>query len=174
MARRESTGARLEVDVGFRTASEEDWPAIWKVFRAVVASGDTYPYPPNISEVDARRTWLAPSHVVFVALLGPEVVGTAYLRPNMPGLGDHVANAGWMILPDHQGMGIGRAFAEHVIEEAREAGYRGMQFNAVVSTNLGAIGLWEALGFEIVGTVPDAYRHSSGDTVPVHVMYRRL
>jgi hypothetical protein len=60
------------------------------------------------------------------------------------------------------------------MDQARERGYLGMQFNSVVATNAGAIGLWESLGFDIVGTVPDAFRHSSAGLVPVHVMYRKL
>lgn len=116
---------------------------------------------------------MASSNSVFVAELADTVVGTAYVKPNMPGLGDHVCNAGWMVAPAHQGRGVGRAFAEYVMEQAREQGYRGMQFNAVVATNP-AVGLWESLGFEIVGTVPDAFRHSEQGFTPVHIMYRRL
>jgi GNAT superfamily N-acetyltransferase len=102
------------------------------------------------------------------------VVATAYHRPNLPDLGDHVANAGWMVHPDHQGQGIGRQFAEYVLDEARRAGFRAMQFNAVVAANTGAVALWKSLGFEIVGTVPDAFRHARLGLTPVHVMYRRL
>jgi ribosomal protein S18 acetylase RimI-like enzyme len=49
-----------------------------------------------------------------------------------------------------------------------------MQFNSVVATNTGAIALWESLGFEIVGTVPDAFRHASEGLTPVHIMYQQL
>jgi GNAT superfamily N-acetyltransferase len=140
----------------------------------VVATGDTYPYRPDTSEEEAKAIWMAPSHTVLVASSQDEVVGTAYYRPNMAGLGDHVANAGWMIRPDRQGEGIGRRFAGYVLEHAREAGFLGMQFNAVVATNTGAIALWKSLGFETVGTVPDAFRHPVHDLTPVHIMYRRL
>jgi len=78
-----------------------------------------------------------------------------------------------MVASDHRGHGVERRFAEYVIDQARERGYLGMQFN-VVATNTGAIALWESLGFEIVGTVPDAFRHSSAGLVPIHVMYRKL
>lgn len=116
---------------------------------------------------------MAPGNTVFVAELRDEVVGTAYVRANMTGLGDHVCNAGWMVHPDHQGKGVGRPFAEYVIGQARQAGYRAMQFNAVVATNP-AVELWESLGFEIVGTVPDAFRHAEHGLTPVHIMYRQL
>lgn len=158
----------------FSEARPDDWPGIWVVFQAVVATGDTYPYPPGTSEEEARAIWMAPTHTVLVASFGGEIVGTAYFRPNMAGLGDHVANAGWMIHPDRQGQGIGRRFAEFVLSQARDAGFRAMQFNAVVATNTGAIGLWETLGFEVVGTVPDAFRHPDHGLTPVHIMYREL
>jgi ribosomal protein S18 acetylase RimI-like enzyme len=110
----------------------------------------------------------------YLARLDGEIVGTAYVRANGVGLSDHICNAGWMISPAHQGRGIGRPFADHVIEQARSFGYRAMQFNAVVATNTGAIALWDSLGFEIVGTVPEAFRHGTEGLTAVHVMYRRL
>ena len=168
--------ARLTLDgLTFVEAQPTDWPEIWRVFHAVVATGDTYPFPPDMSEEDARAVWMKSGgrEATFVARAADRIVGTAYIRPNQPGLGDHVANGGWMIHPESQGQGLGRRFAEYVIDEARRRGYTGMQFNSVVSTNTAAVALWESLGFEIVGTVPDAFRHPSG-LVPVHVMYRRL
>ncbi|MGD2059922.1 MAG: GNAT family N-acetyltransferase [Acidimicrobiia bacterium] len=158
----------------FSVAGPDDWPDIWPVFAAVVATGDTYPYLPDTPEERARAIWMAPSHTVLVASIGDEVVATAYYRPNMAGLGDHVANAGWMVHPDRQGQGIGRRFAAYVLDHARDAGFGAMQFNAVVATNTRAIALWESLGFEIVGTVPDAFRHPAHGLTPVHVMYRSL
>lgn len=165
------------MNLSFRRAGAEDWPAIWDVFGKVVASGDTYPYRPDLSEQEAFAVWMRldhPREATFVAGLDGHQVATAYVKANGPGRSDHIANAGWMVSPDHQGRGIGRAFAVWVIDQAREFGYHGMQFNSVVSTNTGAIALWEALGFEIVGTVPDAFQHPSEGLVPVHVMYRRL
>ena len=166
-----------DTDLIFRTATDHDWPAIWQIFREVVATGDTYPYPPDVDEHEARAAWIQPGtdcRFTYVAERDGSVVATAYLKPNQPGLGDHVCNAGWMVLPQAAGHGIGRGFAEWVIEQARSLGFAGMQFNSVVATNTRAIELWESLGFEIVGTVPDAYRHADQGLVAVHVMYRRL
>ncbi|HEX6220077.1 MAG TPA: GNAT family N-acetyltransferase [Acidimicrobiia bacterium] len=170
-------GARLIDDnVVFTVADPPDWEEIWPIVRDVIGTGDTYPYPPDMSEAEARSIWMkeGPMEATFVARMGETIVATAYVKPNQPGLGDHVANAGWMVAPDRQGQGLGRRFAEYVIDQARERGYLGMQFNSVVSTNTGAVALWESLGFEIVGTVPEAFRHSLVGLVPIHVMYRRL
>jgi L-amino acid N-acyltransferase YncA len=164
------------VTLSFEVAGQDDWPAIWGIMRAVVATADTYPYPPDIAEEAARAIWMKSggSEVTYVARRDGDIVGTAYITANGVGLSDHIANAGWMVDPRLQRQGIGRSFAEHVIEEARRLGYHGMQFNGVVATNTNAVGLWESLGFAIVGTVPDAFRHSDGEMVPVHIMYRRL
>src|SRR5439155_8502999 len=75
------------------------------------------------------------------------IVGTYILRPNQSGAGSHVANAAFMVASDAQGCGVGRAMAEHCLNEARRLGFHAMQFNFVVSTNTSAIHLWKRLGF---------------------------
>ena len=56
----------------------------------------------------------------------------------------------------------------------RASGFRAMQFNAVVAPNTRAVALWRSLGFEIIGTVPEAFRRPTDGYVGLHVMYRRL
>ena len=96
------------------------------------------------------------------------------LIPNHVGLGSHVANASFMVDPAAQGKGAGRAMGEHCLDEARRAGYQAMQFNFVVSTNTAAVELWKKLGFEIVGTLPKAFRHATLGHVDAFVMHRFL
>jgi L-amino acid N-acyltransferase YncA len=163
-----------ETQLQVRHATDADWPAIWTIFHAVVATGDTYMYPPDISAADAHRTWMGPGLATYVAERGGEIVGTYVLRPNHPSLGAHVANAGYMVRPDLFGGGIGTAMAEHSLAEARAAGYRAMQFNAVVSTNARAIALWRRLGFAVIGTVPEGFRHCDLGYVDLLIMHRRL
>jgi GNAT superfamily N-acetyltransferase len=102
------------------------------------------------------------------------VLGSATMGPNRPGRGSHIATASFMVNPDHQGQGAGRALGLHVVEWARASGYRGIQFNAVVETNQAAVHLWRGLGFEIVGTVPGAFHHRDLGYVGLHVMFRSL
>lgn len=165
-------------DPGFdiRTARDDDWEAIWPFLRDIVRAGDTYTWEPDVTEHEAKAKWLLPPPwKVFVAA-SPEgrVIGTAKVGPNHDGPGDHVANASFMVDPKSAGRGVGRALAEHVIEVARRSGYLSMQFNAVVATNSRAIALWETLGFEILTTIPGAFRHPTEGYVGLHVMYRRL
>lgn len=161
----------------FRRAVESDWPEVWRVFSAVVAGGDTYVYEPGIDEAEARASWFHVDEartVTYVAELDGAIVGTALLKPNLSGLGDHVANGGWMIAPEAAGQGVGRRFAEYVIAEARRAGFGAMQFNAVVATNARALRLWASLGFVEIGRVPQGFRHATEGLVDLVVMHRML
>lgn len=157
-----------------RRARKEDRQAIWQIFHAVVAGGDTYVFDPNISRRKALAYWLDPKTRCYVALSDLGIIGSYILKANQPGLGSHVANAGFMVSPSARGRGIGRAMAEHCLHEARRLGFRAMQFNFVVATNETALRLWKDLGFKIAGTLPGAFRHSRRGFVDVYVMYRRL
>jgi L-amino acid N-acyltransferase YncA len=157
-----------------RLATKADHDAIWKIFHEVVAAGDTYAIAPNISRKEALQYWCGKNTNVYVAESGGRTVGTYMLRPNQFGGGSHVANAGFMVAPEARGQGVGRAMGEHCLSEACRLAFRAMQFNFVVSTNEPAIRLWEQLGFEIVGTLPGAFRHPEKGEVNVYVMYRSL
>jgi GNAT superfamily N-acetyltransferase len=102
------------------------------------------------------------------------IVGTAKMGPNRPGRGSHVATASFMVAGTARGRGVGRALGEHVLAWARTHGYAAMQFNAVVESNHAAVRLWKALGFEIIGTVPEAFEHPTLGRVGLHLMYQRL
>jgi L-amino acid N-acyltransferase YncA len=157
-----------------RRATESDWDAIWKIFHAVVREGETYSYDPATTKEEGRALWFAPQAGTYVACRGGQIVGTYFLKPNQPGLGSHVANAGYMVEPGEAGRGVGRAMCEHSLEEARRAGFLALQFNFVVSTNERAVTLWQKMGFRIVGTLPRAFQHQRLGLVDVYVMHRFL
>jgi len=163
------------VTVTVRTATPQDWPQIAPVFAAVVADGETYAYPEDLTSEQARSLWLErPPGTTVVAVDGDTVLGSAKTGPNRPGRGAHVATASFMVGPQARGRGVGRALVEHVLELARARGYRSMQFNAVVETNTAAVRLWRSVGFEVVGTVPEAFDSRRHGLVGLHVMHRRL
>ena len=157
-----------------RQAIASDSDSIWQIFHAVVASADTYVFDPGIPRDQALAYWLDSSTRCYVAERDGNIVGTYILKPNQPGLGSHIANAAFMVDPTARGLGLGRTMGEHCLAEARRLGFRGMQFNFVVSTNEPAVRLWQSLGFEIVGTLPGAFRHSREGFVDAYVMFRSL
>ncbi len=157
-----------------RAASESDFEAIWPILREALRGGDTFLLDPDAGPEEARRIWIGPGARVYVAEVDGRVVGSYYLKPNQPGLGVHVANAGYVVARAESGRGIGAAMGEHSLREARALGFEAMQFNAVVSTNARALALWERLGLRIVGTIPGAFRHRALGPVDLHVMHRLL
>ena len=160
--------------LSIRPATAADADAIWAIFHAVVATGDTYAFDPATSRVDALAYWFHGSAHCYVAERDGDIVGTYVLKPNQPGLGSHVANAAFMVAPTARRGGIGRAMGEHCLAEARKLGFRAMQFNLVISTNEAAVRLWRQLGFAIAGTLPQAFRHATKGYVDAYVMYRAL
>lgn len=158
-----------------RDATDDDWRAIYPFFSEIVAAGQTYAYPENLSSDEARRYWMtAPPSRTVVAVEDGVVVGSATMGPNRPGRGSHIATASFMVDPRRERRGVGRALGNELIDWAKRSGYRAIQFNAVVETNLPAVHLWEDLGFEILTTVPEAFDHAEHGLVGLHVMYRRL
>jgi L-amino acid N-acyltransferase YncA len=158
-----------------RPADRDDWGQIYPIFSAIVAAGETYAYPEGLTSEEARGLWMEPppGHVA-VALEGDVVLGTAKVGPNRPGRGAHVATASFMVDPAQGGRGVGRALGEYAVAWARDAGYAAMQFNAVVETNTVAVRLWTSLGFEVIGTVPEAFDSAARGRVGLHVMHRPL
>ena len=136
----------MEISV---VATKLDRDAIWHIFHQIVALGDTYAFDPNMSRKQALAYWFRPDTHTYVGKLDcfeksrskqtQRVVGTYILRPNQSGGGSHVANAAFMVAPEARGQGIGRAMGEHCLSEARRLGFRGMQFNFVISANQSAV-----------------------------------
>ena len=157
-----------------RPAIDADHDAIWNIFHKIIAAGDTYAFNPQMPREEALAYWFRADTHTYVAEDDGGVVGTYILRPNQSGPGSHVANAAFMVARDAEGAGVGRRMAEHCLSEARRMGFHGMQFNFVISTNTRAIHLWNQLGFEIVGTLPGAFRHPEKGFVDVYVMYLSL
>jgi L-amino acid N-acyltransferase YncA len=161
--------------VDIRAATDEDWPRIWPFFAAIVEAGETYAYPDGLTPETARALWMEePPGLTVVAIEADHVLGSAKMGPNRPGRGAHVATASFMVDPAGQGRGVGRAMGAYVVDWARAAGYRSIQFNAVVETNTSAVRLWESLGFEILATVPEAFDHPEHGLVGLHIMFQRL
>ncbi len=159
--------------VAIRDFKARDAPALWRILEPIVRAGETYPWPTDLAEAPALAKW-RDGAAVRVAEIDGRVLGTAYLRPNQGGGGDHVANAGFAVHPNARGQGIADRLCADALEVATERGFLAMQFNFVVSANHGAVKLWRRHGFLIVGVLPHAFRHPMEGLVDVYVMQRFL
>jgi L-amino acid N-acyltransferase YncA len=161
-------------EVMIRRAADADFESMWSIFRDVIASEDTYVFSPDTPRERALAYWFGPGVTSYVAVADERIVGMYKIVQNQPGLGSHVANASFMVSPSYSGKGAGRQMGRHCLREARRQGFRAMQFNFVVSTNAAAVALWKSLGFAIVGTLPQVFKHRHLGYVDAHVMYRSL
>jgi len=155
-----------------RPATPADADAIWQILSPMIAAGDTYALPRDWTRDQALAYWLAPEKQSFVAQRDGRIAGTYYLRANQAGGGAHVANCGYVTAGWAAGRGVAQAMCAHSLDEARAAGFRAMQFNLVVSTNLRAVRLWQHMGFDIVGRLPGAFLHPQQGYVDALVMYQ--
>jgi L-amino acid N-acyltransferase YncA len=181
-----------------REARAEDWPGIWAILEPVIRAGETFTWDRDTAEDEARGRWFkqAPGQTFVAVAKGPgagggagsgdsdrdrdgdraagAILGTGELHPNQGGGGSHVANAGYMVHPAQAGRGLARALCAYSLDAARDAGFRAMQFNAVVESNVRAVAAWKSMGFEVLATIPEAFNHPELGFVGLQVMYRKL
>ncbi|WP_372744805.1 N-acetyltransferase family protein [Lutibacter sp.] len=160
--------------MNIRKAKKSDIDKIWEIFSKVIKTGDTYVFKPDTPKKDLGKHWFADYMETYVIEENGVILGTYIIKPNQIDLGNHIANCSYMVNPNSQGKGIGKKLCEHSIEIAKKNNFEGIQFNIVVSTNIGAIELWKKNGFEIIGITPKGFRHSKLGLIDTFIMYKDL
>jgi RimJ/RimL family protein N-acetyltransferase len=160
--------------LNIRVATSADEEAVWSIIEPILRAGETYALPRDWSRSDALLFWFSMDHEVFVVEDDTGVIGTYYLHANQRGGGAHVANCGYITAPHAGGRGVATAMCDHSLTQAAARGFRAMQFNFVVSTNDRAIRLWQRFGFNVVGTIPQAFKHPVLGFVDALVMHRPI
>ena len=160
--------------LAMRKATSKDADAIWKILKEVISRGDSFVFDPNSPKEKMMAYWMESEKHTYVAVLDNSIVGSFFIKTNQPGLGSHIANAGYMTSPLASGKGIGKAMGQFSLEEARRLGYKAMQFNIVVKSNERAVRLWQSLGFKIIGEIPEAFNHKTLGMTNAYVMYQKL
>lgn len=157
-----------------RKANTTDATAILDIILPTIREGATYALDPKMSGPNALAYWTSPDKETFVAEVDGQVVGTYYIKPNQAGGGQHVCNCGFMTKTSTTGRGIAKAMCTHALHHSRINGYKAMQFNFVISSNHRAIRLWQSMGFDIVGRLPQAFLHPQNGYVDALVMFQQL
>ena len=160
--------------VTIREASDSDHMIVLDLFRAIISEGETYIYTEDFSDEALNGIWFEAPNRAYVVEHEGTVIASFVIRPNKMGRGAHIANAAFIVQKNYQGKGIGRLMGEYAIDEAKRLGYRAMQFNIVVSTNIRSVSLWNRLGFRIIGTIPEGFDHKQLGLVDIYIMYRSL
>ena len=157
-----------------REAKKEDRNQVWEIIQSVISTGNTYVFNPDSSKEEMIQYWFKPGTLTYVAVEEDEIIGTFIVTEHHPGLGSHIANASYMVKPEHRGKGIGRKLGVFSISLARDVGFLSLQFNLVVKTNTNAVKLWKEIGFEIIGEIPNAFDHQEFSVTNAYIMSRKL
>ena len=158
-----------------RRFEAQDWVQLWPLLQTTFASGDTYAFAPDSTDADIYQAWIKLPLATYVACSAQgDILGTYILKANQTGLGNHVSNCGYVVSPAAQGQGVASQMCEHSQQEAIAQGFKAMQYNLVVATNERAVALWQRMGFDIVGTLPGAFRHQKRGLVDAFVMFKTL
>ncbi len=157
-----------------RKYEEKDKEQVREIIKYVISQGDSFTYSPNDSPEEIVRYWCSAEKETFVAESENEILGTFYIKANQIGLGSHIANGSYMVSPKARRKGVGRLMGEFSIEEAKRLKFDAIQFNFVVKSNEKAVNLWKSLGFEVIGEIPEAFRHLENGLTNAYIMYRKL
>lgn len=161
-------------NLNIRTAKKDDAEAIGQIAYEVIKTGDTWIFAPDTSKEKLLDYFFDKKKYLYVAEMEDQIVGFFFLTENQKDLGNHIANAGYMVSPNLQIKGIGRRMGDFSLLEAKRLGFQAMQFNFVVKTNEKAVHLWQSLGFQIIGEIPEAFQHSELGLVNAFIMYKKL
>jgi DNA-binding MarR family transcriptional regulator/L-amino acid N-acyltransferase YncA len=170
----ETFGRLNQMGYTLQLFNSEDERELYKIFREVVDSGIQFPYQCNSIEEFHRQFFTSSGQVYVCHNIDKEVIGGFYLRPNFSGKSSHIANAAYMIRDTYRGKGIGSLLIKASLQLAKDLGFRAMQFNMVLSQNTRAVKLYQRLGFNIVGILPEAVQNPDGSDQDGYVMYRKL
>jgi L-amino acid N-acyltransferase YncA len=143
--------------LSIREIEDADWDPVWGIIEPVFQTGETYPFPSDTTKDEAHQAWVdSPTPTKIAVDENGDIRGTYYIKPNQTGRGAHVCNCGCIVGEKARGRRVAANMFRHSQEVAQKLGFRAMQCNLVVSTNEGAVRLWQREGFEIVATLPGA------------------
>ena len=155
-------------------ATSADEERIWALLKPVFSAGDTYAVDPLIDREAAIAYWMEADKTAFILRIEGQAVGTYYIRPNQPGGGAHICNCGFITAPSARGKGVARRMLDHALIEAKQQGYRAMQFNFVLASNQRALAIWQRNGFATIGRIPQAFLHPKQGYVDALILHRSL
>lgn len=167
--------AAQSISYNWKQLAVADYPLVEGLLRANIADEAYFTLRADAPEDELKAYWFGGvENEVWAVEEDGKILGCYYQRCNHFGLGKHIANGGYVVSPAAKGRGIGRLMGEKSIERARERGFRGIQFNFVVSTNTVAVNLWKSLGFRIIGTIPGGFHYKRQRYDDAYIMFKDL
>ncbi len=159
--------------MNIRAYEPGDLPAMIAIWNEVVEEGVAFPQTEPL-DADGGAAFFAEQSYCGVADDGENVVGLYILHPNNIGRCGHIANASYAVRSDIRGAHIGEKLVTDCLAQGPSFGFRILQFNAVVATNVHAIHLYGRLGFQKLGVVPGGFHLDNGEYVDIILYYHLL
>ena len=144
-----------------REYNNADLPAMISVWNEVVEDGIAFPQDELLDDSTGVEFFPSQSHC-GVADEDGKILGLYILHPNNIGRCGHICNASYAVASHARGLHIGEQLVLDCMRAGKELGFRVLQFNAVVETNIHARHLYERLGFKQLGTIPGGFRMKDG------------
>ena len=157
-----------------RAYTLEDVPAMIDIWNEVVDDGIAYPQEDDLTGTTGPDFFAAQSFCGVAVNENDQVLGLYILHPNNVGRCGHIANASYAVKGSARGLHIGEQLVLHCLNTAKALGFRIMQFNAVVATNIHARHLYECLGFQQLGTIPEGFCLKDGSYADICPYYKTL
>lgn len=144
-----------------------------KLWNEVIEDGIAFPGIEFYDDTSFEE-FLKTQSAVTCLLCDSHLAGFYILHPNNIGRCSHIANASYCINSNFRGKNLFHSLVEKSLEESKELGFRGLQYNAVVATNYAAIRTYTKSGFEIIGTIPGGFQLKDGSYSNMYVMFKNL
>ena len=154
-----------------RKYMEKDIFAMVYIWNKVVEDGEAFPQEDFLNDKTGADFFAAQTYC-GVADDNGKIVGLDILHPNNIGRCGHIANASYAVATDYSGEHIGEKLVKDCIVIGKEKGYRILQFNAVVASNIHALHLYHRLGFIKLGVIPQGFKLPDGtyeDIIPHYI-----
>ena len=161
------------MDMIIRAYEQNDIPAMIRIWNEVVEEGIAFPQE-DCLDAETGAAFFASQSYAGVAEEGGEILGLYILHPNNVGRCGHICNASYAVSAGARGRRIGEKLVLDCLKMGRALGFRVLQFNAVVETNLRARRLYERLGFTQLGVIPGGFRMKDGHYENICPYYREL
>ena len=144
-----------------------------RIWNEVIEEGAAFPWEECLDMESGAAFFAEQSHTA-VADINGRIVGMYILHPNNIGRCGHLCNASYAVSSDMRGQHIGEQLVLDSLEMGRELGFRVLQFNAVVESNIHARHLYERLGFIQLGAIPGGFRMKDGHYENIYPYYHEL
>ena len=164
----------MEKDVIIRKYRADDVSAMLDVWNEVVADGVAFPQTEELDEKSGAEFFAAQTYCGVAEDSDGHILGMYILHPNNVGRCGHISNASFAVSSAARGKHIGEKLVLDCVDQARRHGFRLIQFNAVVESNIHARHLYERIGFQLVGKIPGGFRMKDGHYENICIYYYDL